>query len=286
MNRYFAFGLNIQSDFKIPELLLSQFSITNPDLEIKASLTLDGLSDNYIGNHVEANKNQLYLHLENIANFLIENGNRITYQRTAHVSDEELRLFILGSCLGCILQQRGYIVLHGNAITTDEKTCKIIVGHQGAGKSTTAAWHYLQGAKILADDVCAITFNEQGVPMVIPSYPQIKLWQASADLLGISTQSLRRVRPQDEKFAVPIEKQFWQTPLPLTEVTEISQTNSENNPIQGANKLALLIQHSYRYYFLEKMQLTTEYIKKILLLANQIKMQSTPRINLAQKIHA
>ncbi|OGT32041.1 MAG: hypothetical protein A3E87_10875 [Gammaproteobacteria bacterium RIFCSPHIGHO2_12_FULL_35_23] len=277
-----AFGLSIESDLKIPEFLPNNAS-ENSAVIIKNSfspieINANGLITNFT--------NELSFEIKKIGRFSIKDGNRIFYQRENHVSDEELRLFILGSCFGCLLQQRGYIVLHGNAITTDETTCKIIVGNQGAGKSTTAAWYHQQGAKILADDVCAVTFNDLGQPIVIPSYPQIKLWQASADLLGISTRHLNHVRPQQEKFSLPIVEKFWQTPLPLTEIVEIHPSYQEIKVIQGLKKLGYLKEHSYRYQFLEKMQLTAHYLKQLMRLADKITFQCSPRIQLNQKINA
>jgi len=132
------------------------------------------------------------------------------------------------------------IVLHGNAISTDGKTCSVFVGQSGAGKSTTAAWYFQRGAKILTDDVCAITFDDEGKPLVIPSFPQLKIWQESADLLSISTQGLRQIHLKENKFAIPTHTQFCEQPLPVREIFELQ--TAESRPItQGMEKLKCYI---------------------------------------------
>ena len=280
LKRYHAFGLSIEADLDFPELLKVDSDGSGPDLVITQSAGISPFQTPVADHQPQPDKLQFRLKIINAGDFLIENGNRITYQPADGVSEGELRLFLLGSCLGCVLQQRGLVVLHGNAVTTDGETCKIIVGHQGAGKSTYAAWYYQQGAKILADDVCALSWDAQGRPQVIPSYPQLKLWQATADLLGIRTQGLRRVRPQDEKFALPITDQFWRSPLPLTEVIELSSTSTTVAPIVGMYKARCLIEHSYRYNFLENMGLTRAYMKTVLRLTSLVTMKTGGRMAL------
>lgn len=278
MNQYHAFGLNIQSDLIFPEL----FPVESDelDVEIKQADALFDFDEATAKSQDTGGGRQFLLKTKNVADFLITDCNLILYRRIGGVEDDTLRLFLLGSCLGCILQQRGYIVLHGNAVSTDGKTCKIIVGHRGAGKSTAAAWHYRQGDRILADDVCAITFDAHGNPLVIPSYPQIKLWKASANLLDINTNGLRRIRSEKDKFAIPLGNQFWREPMPLTEVIELSSTNTVSRTIEGMDKARCLKEHSYRYHFLEKMGMTSDYMKKLLNLAGKIDLRTGVRMSL------
>ena len=156
------------------------------------------------------------------------------------------------------------------------------MGHRGTGKSTTAAWFYLQGNGILADDVCAIRLDEVGNAVVFPSYPQIKLWQASADLLGISTHQFRRIRPDFDKFGMPLGEQFVDQPLRLAEVVELDLKTEKELPVEGSAKLRLLVEHSYRYGFIRKMGIQNSYHQKLLSLAPQAKMFRSPRVNLAK----
>ena len=235
---YRAFGLRIASDLPFLELSHAADDGTPPDVSLMKT-------DKLIKQ--ENSPQSFYLSVPTVADFWVQRGASISYHPHPSVSQDSLRLFILGSCMGALLQQRGGIILHGNAVSTDGKHCKIFVGESGAGKSTLASWYYLQGAKILADDVCLITISEDGQAYVMPSYPQLKLWQKSADLLGVDTAPLRQLQENYPKFAVPTDEQFMPTPLPFTEINEIVPTVEHSVKLQGLEKVKSLIQHSYRY---------------------------------------
>ena len=178
MPNYTAFGLTIDADLDFPELQV----IAKP-----------ARSDVLIRNKKPSQTTGFCFTIDAIGTFEITEKHQITYNVRPETDLRNLRLFLLGSCMGALLQQRGYLVLHGNAISTiDRQNTMIFLGNQGVGKSTTAAWHLTQGHRILADDICAITFNANGEALLIPSYPQPKLWQDSAELLGIQTTGLTR----------------------------------------------------------------------------------------------
>jgi hypothetical protein len=279
MFTYQSFGLKISSDLHFPELLKQVFPFEQADIKIQAGVVAFNSHKERAGYNFYGTPQSLILRISDIADFKIINGNTITYQsHTDIIQQDELRLFILGSCMGALLQQRGLVVLHGNAISTDGKTAQIFIGDSGAGKSTAAAWHYCQAASILADDVCAIIFNADGKPMAIPSFPQIKLWQSSADLLKIDTKGLRRIRPDNVKYALPIYQQFCTQPLLVTQIIEVNKANIPLKIIEGIEKISLLIKHSYRYQFLDVMQLKQAYMKNLIQLAPQVKMRKEPRL--------
>jgi len=277
--RYFLFGLWIESDIALPhypnmpDSPLCEVVIVEGDvptsLKNQLSPTIDVFGDT----------GKLLFYITGIGRFLIEDGCKITYQKEVNLADtDSLRLFLLGSCMGAVLQQRGLIVLHGNAVSEDGKGCQIFVGDSGAGKSTMAGWYFKHGAFILADDVVALYFDDTtGIPMVIPSFPQIKLWQKSADLLGIDTSSLRRVRPQDEKYSVPIGTQFCPTPLPVYAVVEILKDPGVTKQYTGVDKLRLLQRHTYRYGFLGVMDIQNHYVGQLVKLAGKISVTSYER---------
>ena len=265
MYHYRAFGLNIASDIFIREFL-KECSIQS-DVLIRQG---------------EDSTAEFILPVESIGTFYISNGDTILYQPQKGVHPDAFRLFLLGSAMGALLQQRGLIVLHGNAISFDNKTCSIFVGHSGAGKSTMAAYAWQQGAQILADDVCAIFFDEAGKPCVYPSYPQLKLWQNTANLLKIDTSTLPRIRPQDEKYALKIEGQFCSMPLPLKAVFEIDPDPAliEPKEIKGVAKMKVLFEHTYRAHFLKPMGQEKAYTQQLMRLAACVVILRQGRLNI------
>src|SRR5581483_11578484 len=82
---------------------------------------------------------QLICHVAGVARVLVRNGNEIIIDRAPNSTDEDIRLFLLGSALGAMLHQRGVVVLHGSIIKITNDSCILFVGHSGMGKSTLAA---------------------------------------------------------------------------------------------------------------------------------------------------
>jgi len=283
MYKYKAFRLYITSDVPMPELLpldddTSNFPSSNI-LHIQAGTVPETLGRPAKLPYLQGDNQQLLFDVKETARFLIRR-NSITYMPHPNCDIHTLRIFLLGACMAAVLQLHGYIVLHGNAISTDGKTCTVFVGHSGAGKSTIATWHFQRGAKILTDDVCAITFNDYGKPFVIPSFPQLKIWQHSADLLGINTQGLRQIYAKENKYAITTHAQFSEELLPLQQIFELQ--TAESHPItHGMEKLKCLITHSLRYYFLEHLQLNNQYGKLLLRLLNQVKLETVKREEIA-----
>ena len=98
----------------------------------------------------------------------------------------------------------------------------IMIGfNPGSGKSTLSGAFFNRGYSILADDICAI--NNEG--SVLPSFPQIKLWADVAKKLIINTQTLKKIRPNVDKFALPLKKQFISSPF-LSDHDVVSCTNN------------------------------------------------------------
>jgi hypothetical protein len=99
----------------------------------------------------------------------------------------------------------------------------VFLGHSGYGKSTMAAILYRRGHHLLADDVVAVDLKQPILPNVLPSFPQLKLHQASATAaLGEGPERLTRLASDMDKFARSAREQFWAAPLPLGAVYLLS----------------------------------------------------------------
>lgn len=268
--RYTAFGLSLDSSIELPGLVHDRAE-TPADVVIRETEMLCPEA---------VHEPRLLLTLAGVAEFSIENGSRVCFRRAPGSCMDYVRLFLLGSVLGAVLQQRGSIVLHGNAFSFGEGDCRVVVGHSGAGKSTLAAWYLLQGAEIVSDDICAIHFDGEGRPWVAPGIPQLKLWQHSADLLRIPTEGLRRIRPGFEKFRLPLSSRHARRMRLLTEIHEIDRTLTESFSLVGVEKVKKILAHGYRPSFVRQMGLEASYVRKVMGLAPLIRMQSVPRRDL------
>jgi len=153
---YHAYGLNIRSDLELPLLLPGK---GNPDVTISYGTVPDSLPDvKGKGICFQAAKGELLLNVPNVAKYLIKNGDTIIIERHPETDADSVRLFLLGAAIGTLLHQRGFLVLHANAIVVDGGAV-LFMGESGVGKSTTAAAFNQKGYAIAADDVCAtVTF--------------------------------------------------------------------------------------------------------------------------------
>ena len=235
---YTAYGLTIISDFELPELLpLPPQDLPENAVRIRRGEVPDELDDP-VGTGVlyQAKPNEFLLRLDAIAGYYVTDGREIVVEPVPGATDDEVQLFLLGSALGALLHQRGLLVMHASAIETPMGAI-LISGTSGSGKSTLAAALWRRGYRLLADDVCAVAPKPDGTatPIVLPGYPQTKLWADTTRKLALDLDSLRRVRPQLDKYAVPLEAEFSNQSLPLYAVY-LLQTHNKAGASAGTHR--------------------------------------------------
>jgi len=107
--------------------------------------------------------------------------------------------------------------------------------------------------------------------VVIPAFPQIKIWADTAKKLEQETETLRQVRPQLEKYALPILADFPSGPLPLYAIYHLATHNKadfELEPMEDASKFRVLLNNTYRARFLDGLEMRREHFKLGILTAN------------------
>jgi hypothetical protein len=243
---YKAFGFNISSDFELDGLLPadgpSDVHVINghvpvcfPDPENAYSYVSDG-------------KEMFAFRIEDIGAYLIRNGSEIIVEKGPDSTSEGYALFILGTCMGALLMQRGLLPIHGSALSLENKDI-IITGHSGAGKSTLTAYLYKMGYSFLADDISALRF-EDGEARIMPAFPRQKLWRDTAlHLLG-NLDSLERIPGIRDKYHVPMNNQFITTNGRLSAIFEISVHEGnqvELEEVRGSEKLKTILVNTYRH---------------------------------------
>ena len=248
---YRAFGLNLLSEVDLPELVAA--ALGQPDVEIRLGPVPAGLlSPIRVRPRWEAAESRLLLKIDGVARILVAGGRRITVASNAGVAPRLLRLHLLGSAMGAVLQQRGRLPLHANAIA-GRGGVVLVCGRSGSGKSTTAAALDLQGYPILSDDVCALEIAPETVNLH-PSYPQLKLWESTLNDLNLPIEGLEHIGDHRRKFLRPVQSGFHTRPTPvkalvwLVETTERPSVALES--LQGAQRFVALQRNTYRRKFL------------------------------------
>ncbi|MFT4412557.1 HPr kinase/phosphorylase [Fredinandcohnia humi] len=270
---YKAFGYKILSEIILPELHESNFEYISADLEI-------GFTDLYqrweesekVNKYFVINEEMIMFCVPDVAIFSIQSGKQIYITKLMDAHDDQIRLYLLGTCMGILLMQRKILPLHGSAIEINGKAYAII-GDSGVGKSTLAAAFLNNGYRLLSDDVIPISFNETNQPMVTPAYPQQKLWQESLDNFGMESKNLRPIINRETKFAIPVANQFSNEQLPLAGVFELVKTESSFirlQPIQNLARLQTLFCHTYRNFLIEPQGLMDWHFNTIAKLASKL----------------
>lgn len=203
----------------------------------------------------------LSLDIEGVVHFVSVGGRQLFYRPYDGVDDVSVQLFLMGSGLGAVLMQRKFLVMHGNAVEFDG-ACVMCVGPSGVGKSTTAAGLMQRGHRVMSDDICAIDAEGR----IVPGMPHIKLWQQAADGLGLSTQALERVRPEMQKFGLPLEDAFCEDHVPIKRIYVLTPHPSSDIVCEHLNaheKFQVLRENTYRLPFVAGMGLHALHFQQI-----------------------
>ena len=254
---YKAFGYRIESELPIPDLLPADDGPAAADVRITVD---DELKKSFDAAPFEIVVDEadpaVTLLIPDGGVFRIEGGHSIIVSPIEGADEGLLRLYILGTCFGVLLMQRGIYPLHGSAIAIEGKAY-LFVGHSGAGKSTLAAAFIERGCKLLSDDVIAVSM-QSGEAAVIPSYPQQKLWQQSLDALGSAPAELRSIYGRESKYCVAVGCSYYESPLPIGAIFELilsDRASVELEQVGKLERLPLLAEHTYRQYIVPKLNL-------------------------------
>jgi hypothetical protein len=233
--RYLAYGLGIHSEIPLPELTASDVS---SDVILRCeALDWSATSGPGLENWVWFSRNRARLLWPGAGRVGVRDGKEIVVDVAPDADEQALRLFLLGPVLSILLQQRGLLVLHASAVSVGGGAVAFL-GASGWGKSTTAASLHALGHSLVADDNVAISLanvkdsgeaaSPNGGAVVLPAFPQIKLWPDSALALRESVDDLPRLHPEMEKRAWRAAENFDSAPLPLRRVYVLHGSVNDN----------------------------------------------------------
>jgi len=205
----------------------------------------------------QASTDQFLLSMQNIARYLVQNGNEIIIEPANGADLNEVRVFMLGSAFGALLHQRQLLVLHASALYTD-KGAVLFAGPSGIGKSTLLGEMLRRGYQMMVDDICAVVLNEQNKLLVLPAYPRTRLWKDAARKLDICTDKLTRTRSSLEKFERQVPDQFWSQRAPLRHIYTLGTSNKQElslTPLPAIHAFSTILLNTYRSAFLDGLEM-------------------------------
>ena len=243
---YTAYGLGIHSCLPLPELVVE----TRPaDVNFRfGKVNATNLHAIDEVRSFKASPGEAYYVLEGVGKFLVREGREVIVDLSPDADERAVRLCLLGPIAALVLHQRGRLTLHASTVAVGGYAIAFL-GAQGCGKSTLAAAIHLQGHEMVADDVTAIE-TDSACPMVVPAFPQLKLWPNSLVALGNVPEALPAVHPDFTKRAFRVNSRFSHSPVPLKHIYVLAPgPQVEIETISAHEALLELIGHSYAARF-------------------------------------
>lgn len=263
---FHAYRLLFASSFPIPEMTAARppESGSSPDVVISTGEFPDELPDPLGASAVhQVNAESLLLRVAGVGRYLVRNGREIVVDPDESATPHDLRVYLLGTCMGALLHQRGFLVLHASGVTS-HGGCLLFTGDSGAGKSTLLAEFLRRGHKMLVDDVCAIRFDSSGRPLVVPSYPRTRLWADAAERLSVDTSDLQRTKSSWDKFERQVPDQFSDREAPITHLFHLAGTVGGDFSfvrLESIDSFRTLVENTYRGVLLDGMDLRPQHFE-------------------------
>ena len=245
MHCYRAYGLHVHSELLLPAMVSAEAA--EPDVVIQfGHVDCSGLQVQDNGQRERVSAHEAAYAWEDVGAFLVRNGKEIIIDPDRNVEEQLLRLPVLGILLAAILYQRGMLVLHASAVAIHGEVA-VFMAAKGWGKSTLAAMLYGRGHDLIADDLVAIDLSHPDVPMVIPGFPQLKLFpEAARFALGDQPDAWPQLAIGYEKLARRGIDRFAQVPLPLKGIYQLAKGAAPAlKPLGPQEALVKLIANTY-----------------------------------------
>lgn len=223
MNRYFIYGMVVESDLEFRQLLPyegekeAELYIVGDQIETKVKELLQDenwkitMTEGYLNNHTCCLKVKEH---------------KIFYQLKEGGNAEYLRTYILGFGMAMVALQKGMIAMHCSALA-DEKGAVLIAGESGSGKSTSSAYLLENGYRLMADDMAFVEVTEDKQVLAYPAFPYTKLCRDAAIQKGYDISKLIYINEEKDKFMAPYEGEFRTEPVPVRAMIMLAAIDTE-----------------------------------------------------------
>ena len=263
---YSVCGLNLSSEFECPELYLAS---GHPDIRFLSGQAGSDTSNFEIEGQGQFSNLSFFFAVEGVARYRVFRGEEIAVEPFPRADPFAVRLFLLSTGLGALLQQRRVPVLHGSAIVT-QRGAVVFAGRSGAGKSTLAAAFHRRGYSVLTDELSALRMA--GEISILPGPSSLMVWRDVLKKLAIDPATLVPVRPELQKYFLPLGGAYKGQPAPLMKIYIIETSNGDTcslQPIRGFEKFKALAANLYRPGLALTMGLEGEFSSQVSQLASQ-----------------
>lgn len=250
---YFAFGVHFRSERPIPDLAEAEDAPPGAVAIRWAAIPKDLAAATYRDRVLQVAGPKVQITVEGVARYLMSDGEAVTVDPASGASERDVRAYLLGTALGLLCHQRGFLPLHANAVVFDGRAVAF-AGRSGIGKSTLAAQFHRMGQPLLSDDVCAVSFPDLGPPLAWAGVPRIRLWKDMSEALGRDVDGLEPVADNIDKYCWPHQMLTPQEGMPLQAVYVLADAGAESKDaierLSGWQALEAVMEQTFRREFL------------------------------------
>ena len=271
---YWAYGLKVGSQLPFPELLPLQNDDPCDLTVVWGSIpVIEKTPNGFHSETYDITPTSYRITIKEVASYSVQGGKSIVIEPDDNADQDSIRLFCLSNAFAAALHQRKTIPIHCAALI-DKGQLVLVLGDSGAGKSTTMASLIQQGLKPFSDDVC-VPFQdpETGKISLFSSYPMMKFWKETLDLVGLNSKVDRKIRPDMEKYGIYFHQSFLTDALAPKLIILMEKSDQVSSPvltqISGIELFTKLESNAYRGEYLGFSDLKKEHFMFFTQLANQ-----------------
>ncbi|HFE9702406.1 hypothetical protein LI038_11960 [Clostridium perfringens] len=266
---YKVYGLIVESDIEIPELLSIDKNENKVDIKIKKDIIPKDVIEKIPSySWFKYDVDSMVFTVKNIGSFYIYDGKNIIVQPSENADNQGIKTFILGTSFGMILLQRNKVAIHGGAILIGENAI-ILTGQSGAGKSTLTNAFRQYEYPFMADDVSS-TIELQDEIFIEPAYPQQKICRDAMEKMGYRIDDFKLIDEDREKYVIPTHESFVKEKRKLQAIFEIEPYDGEEvkiEEISGGEKMKTILRNIYRIEIIAPHGIPPAYFKKVINIA-------------------
>ncbi|MGE5477124.1 MAG: hypothetical protein ACM3Q1_10745 [Bacteroidales bacterium] len=218
MPTYRISSLTVSSEVGLPGAVPLSAESAAPDVVVRLRPVPEHLErTTQQGPNWEVADGHFLLRLPAIGRFLASGGRFLDMQPNPGTDPTDALPFLMGTCFGALLHQRGTMVLHAATVSRDGRAYAVC-GPSGAGKSTMAAALNQGGCDFIGDDIAVVDLDGNGRPQVWPDGRRLKLFDDSIHQCGLHEGRGDPVRVGIPKYFVDPVRPGPDAPVPLAAI--------------------------------------------------------------------
>ena len=268
--QYRVFGLDVQSEVEFPELFERTAVQPLSDVKICLAEPEGFFSGDFAQGCIDISENNLRMAVAHTGKYQVIDGKRIVLLPAPEANTHDFRLYVLGTCFGVLLHQRGMLPMHGCG-ALGRSGGVIFCGDSGVGKSTLALALAKRGVPILSDDVCCLGKCQDGFSLA-PSYPQIKVHENVVEHLGVKVSRLI-LDLDTRKYFLPINQYYHSDKCSLRAIVRLTEGNHKGFrfvEIKGTTKYSEIVNNSFRVEYVKGLNCAESFFGLSSQLANSV----------------